>query len=325
MDSNATTTPVNATEAIATSTTSKSSNPVGVIKRTNAFFVDPKTITRREGWNPRFDFGEIDELAKSIKANGILNPIRVKRLPTVADGKVFELIDGDRRLTAIESLLKKGHEFPEGIPALIVNKDQEDLTSLIQMFVANDQKSFLPMEEAVAYKRMRDAKMSIKQICEAVGRKHVHVVAILALLEAGDELKDATKLGEINKTLAKDIAVIAKGDKVKQAELVAQAKSAGKDQGKRRELKKAIEVVRQDKAKAKGKVLKIRALDDLALSALGSKMAGQLMEMMETVGLPKDHDFRAWLADDADLKMAYAFGALEALKVAAGAPDNLIL
>ena len=84
----------------------------GIIKRTNAYFADPKTIARVDGWNNRFDFGEIEELAKSIKINGLLQPLRIKRVPAHVkdDGKgaagaqvfAFELIDGDRRLTAIE-------------------------------------------------------------------------------------------------------------------------------------------------------------------------------------------------------------------------------
>ena len=81
--------------------TTKSSNPAGVLKRSNAYFIDPTRVVRRDGWNPRFDFGEIEEMAKSILANGLLNAIRVKRISgnPAAD---FELIDGDRRMTAIE-------------------------------------------------------------------------------------------------------------------------------------------------------------------------------------------------------------------------------
>jgi ParB/RepB/Spo0J family partition protein len=305
-----------------------SSNPAGITKRTNAYFADPKTITRRAGWNPRFEFGEIDELAKSIKVNGILNPLRIKRLATPVDGKIFELIDGDRRLTAVEFLMKAGTPIPallDGVPVIIVDKAQDDLTSLIQMFEANSGKVFLPLEEAAAYQRMRDAGMTIKQICASVGRKQVHVVEILALMEAGDDLKEATKSGEVGKTLAKKIAVVAKGDKAKQKELVEQAKAAGTDTNKRRALKQAVESTRQAKAKKQGRVLKIRALDDVALSGIGTKMAAQLAEMLKDLKLPVNYDFRAWISEDADLKMAYAFGALEALKVAAGQPDNLVL
>lgn len=314
----------------------KASNPVGVVKRTNAYFIDPTKVTRREGWNPRFDFGEIEALATSIKANGILNPIRVKRLdvgvkddgrgPTGAQDFVFELIDGDRRLTAIEQILKKDPAaFPGGIPAIIVDKAQDDITSLIQMFEANSGKAFLPMEEAVAYQKMRDAGMTIKGICEAVGRKQVHVVEILNLLKADESVQEAAKDGSIGKTMAKKIATVAKGDKVVQKALVEKAKAAGKDKSKRRELVKEVEKAHRSTAAKKGKTLKIRALSDAELSDIGSKMAQHLAQILEEQDISVEVDLVAMIKKDPKLVMAYTTGALDALKVAAGGANNLYL
>jgi ParB/RepB/Spo0J family partition protein len=304
----------------------KSSNPAGVLKRSNAYFVDPTKIVRREGFNPRFDFGEIDALAISIKANGMLNPIRVKRLSAPdAKGNLFELIDGDRRLTAVEHLLKKGEIFPEGVPAIIVDKAQEDVTSLIQMFEANSGKAFLPLEEAAAYKRMQDAGMTIKQICGAVGRKHVHVVEVLGLLNADESVKAAVADGTLNKTLAKQIAKVGKGDAAKQKALVEQAKAVGKDAGKRRAILKEVEKTRAAKAAKKGKILKIRALDDAELSSIGADVAAALVGMLETLKMASTHDLRSWIKKDPELLAAYYAGALASLKVAAGAPNDLIV
>lgn len=312
-----------AAESKAEAPAKASSNPVGILKRSNAYFADPKAITRREGWNPRFDLGEIDELAKSIKANGILNPLRIKKLATPYEFKVFELIDGDRRLTAIEQLMKSGHSFPEGVPVIIVDKAQDDLTSLFQMFEANSGKSFLPLEEAAAYMRMRDAGLTIKQICERVGRKQVHVVATMALLDADESVKDAVKSGEVNSTMAKQIAVHARGDKAKQAELVVAAKAAGKDKTKRAVVKQSIDDSRRAKAAKKGKVLKMRALSDAELSTLGAKLANLMADKMRDAGMDLDADLRTWVAADDKLALAFTFGALEALKAAAGVVINL--
>lgn len=311
----------------------KTSNPAGIVKRSNAYFADPKAITRRPGFNPRFDFGEIEELAKSIKANGLLQPLRVKRMPasvlddgkgpTGAEVKCFELIDGDRRLTAIELLLKKGHEFPDGVPVIVVDAKQDDITSLIQMFEANTGKNFLPLEEAAAYKTMRDAGMTIKQICDAVSRKHVHVVATLALLDADDEVKDAVKSGSVTGTTAKQIAVAARGDKAKQKELITQAKAAKTDKSKKAELEKNIQATREKKAKAKGQTIKMRALSDAELSAIGKQLAETMVIKLQNAAKPLDFDVRAWIAKDDQLALAFTFGALEALKAAAGMIVNL--
>lgn len=312
----------------------KNSNPAGVLKRTNAYFLDPKTVTRREGWNPRFDFGEVEILAAQIKgvldhdaaSGGLLNPIRVKRI-TQVEGQpyLFELIDGDRRLTAIETLLKKGVDFPVGIPAVIVDKAQDDITSLTQMFLANEGKKFLPMEEASAYQRMRDAGMTIKDICHAVGRKQVHVVEILNLLKADDSVKEAATAGSIGKTMAKKIATVAKGDAEVQKALVEKAKAAGADKTKRKELVKAVETAHRATAAKKGKTLKIRALSDSELSDIGSKMAQHLAAMLEDMDIGVDEDLVSMIKADPKLVMAYTTGALDALKVAAGGINNLYL
>lgn len=238
-----------------------------VTARPSAYnMVDPRSIDRREGWNVRFDFGEIEELAKSIKyqateggvPGGLLNAIRIKR----KEGGRFELIDGDRRMTAVELLIKwagegnlKGYDFPDGIAAVIVAKGQDDLRSLIQMFEANSGKAFLPMEEAAAYKRMREAGMSLEQIGQAVGRNHVHVNNTLALLEAPAELQEAVKKGEVGGTLAKKIAVVGRGNKAKAAELTKAAKAAGKDKKKQRAVKAEVEAARVENAAKKGKTL----------------------------------------------------------------------
>jgi len=307
----------------------KRAEGLGVIKRTNAYFIDPKALTRREGWNPRFDMGEIDQLAKSLKANGMLNPIRVKRLTVNKDNQfAFELIDGDRRFTAIESMVKDGtyaKAFPDGIPAIIVDKAQDDMTSLFQMFEANSGKAFLPLEEAAAYQRMRDGDkeagikgLTIKQICERVGRKQVHVVEMLNLLKADAEVHDAVKSGAIGKTMAKRIATDAKGDAGKQKQLVAAAKSAGKDKGSKAGVKRQLDTARRAKAATKGKTLKIRALDNQELSALGAKVASSMADKMVLADLPLESDLRKWIQGNPDLALAASFGALEALKRAAG-------
>ncbi len=323
-----------------TATTPARKEAAGIIKRSSAYTADPRTIARKPGFNARYDMGEIEELAASIKANGLLLPLRIMRLdkPSIlvvgedgvyalqSDPKgqyLFVLIDGDRRLMAIELLLKKGHEFPEGIPVILADKGQSELTSLIQMFVTNTGKPFLPLEEASAYKRMQDGGMTVKQICEAVGRKQVHVTEILALVQADESVKEAVKSGAIGKTMAKQIATHAKGDKAKQAELVEAAKAAGQDKGKKNAVRVAIDDSRRAKAAKKGKILKMRALSDAELSIIGSKLAESMADRMREAGKPLDFDLTSWVKSDDNLALAATFGALQALKAAAGIKIDL--
>lgn len=206
----------------------------GIIARTNSYRIDPKSIVRREGWNPRFDFGEIEELARSIKENGVLQPLRVKR-----HGKEqFELIDGDRRLTAIELLMKKGVEFPDGVMAIIEDKAATDLENLVLMFEANSGKPFLPLEAAKAYRMLMDTGLTAKQVAKKLGRSEAHVKFTVALTEADTSVTEALEKGEINSVEARTIAKTK--DKDKQKELVGKVKSAGKGRAEKQAVRKEV-------------------------------------------------------------------------------------
>lgn len=300
-------------------------NPAGIVRRPPFNHADPRTITRRPGFNPRFDFGEIGQLAKSIRANGVLMPLRVKRLAEEAGGKLFELVDGDRRLTAIESILAEGGDFPGGVPVIIVDKSQDDVTSLVQMFETNTGKQFLPLEKAAAFKRMRDAGLTIADIEGRTGCSDNDIVGSLALLEADDEVVAAVKSGKISGGVAKSIAVNARGDKRKQAELAKEAAAAGKDKGARRAVLKKIDDARREKAEKKGLKLKMRALSDAELAEMGAALAEALKSRLEAQGMDFDADLRGWAAADPELSLAFTFGALEGLKAAAGVKVALTL
>lgn len=311
-------------------TTQPRKEAAGIVKRSSAFSADPYSIGRREGWNPRTDFGEIAELAKSIKANGLLNPLRVKRVAPYSGGQGgalvhFELIDGDRRLSAIELCLKEGHAFPEGIPIIIVDKAQTEVDGLIQMFEANTGKPFTAIEEATAYKRMRDAGMTLKEIGKRVGRAMPHVTSILALLDADESVQEAVKEGAIGKMMAKEIAAKAKGDKEKQKELVAAAKAAGGDKKAKRAVKAKVEKVRVEKAAARGKTIKAKPLGPEALSALGAQVAELCLRKLKDARIEAagktEEEVVKWLKSDDKIAAAASYGAFLALKAAAGAQD----
>lgn len=318
------------------------SNAPGIVKRPNAYFIDPKVVKRREGWNVRFDFGDIERLADSIKAEldkdpasgGLINDIRVKRLAQPVDGFIFELVDGDRRLTAIELLMSKGVVFPDGVPAKIENKAADDLDLLVRMFTANQGKPLLPLEEADAFKRMQDAGMTLAQIEKAVGKSDNYIVGTLALLTADQSLQDAVKDGAVSGGVAKAIAVSARGDKAKQAEIVADVKAAGTDKVKRRAVLKKIEAARVAKAAKVGKVLKMKSLSDADLSEIGAKVAKNLAAKALEAGWADmtGQDAEVAIAamvelvqKDEALVAAFTLGALQALKAAAGLKVNLDL
>lgn len=309
--------------------------PSGILKLGKSYQADPRDIKRRDGWNPRFDFGDLAELSKSIKVqreltggSGLLMPLRVKRLDPPARGAVFELVDGDRRLSAIELLMEEGFEFPEGVPINLVPKDQDDTTSLLQMYETNTGKPFLPLEEAAAFKRLRDAGLTIKDICAKVGRSDIHVMGSLALLEAAPELQAAVKSGEVGITVAKEIAVVAKGDAALQKDLTAQAAAAGSDKDKKRAVLVNVRKAQQVKAAAKGKTLssKVRTPEEIrtAIAKAEPVLTTSLRTAKVSVADLSSKTLIATMAADDATAAAYQAGFLQALRFVLGDSDEAL-
>lgn len=283
-------------------TMATSSNAAGITKRTSFNFADPAFIVRRPGWNVRFDFGDIEGLKNSIKANGfkINKPLEVRRN---ADNK-FEIIDGDRRFTAVEELIKEGMAFPDGIPIVIADKNKTDLENTISMLVDNNGKELLPLEEAAGLKRLRDAGLTLKEICEKVGRSNTHVNATLALLDADDSVKEAVKEKKIAGTTAKKIAVRSRGNKEAQKKMVEKATSgiAG-----RRAVTAEVKAPKQ--VKKRGEAAERVVMDKLVIDGLSDDMFDKLNQNITKLGVEDLAKFKASLAGKTNLMAAFYLGA----------------
>lgn len=128
-------------------------------------------------YQPRREFNEeaLRELADSIKAHGVMQPIVVRRV----DGG-YEIIAGERRWRA-----SKIAEVTT-IPAII--RDIDDKKALAVALVENVQREDLsPMEEALALQRLKDEfKLKNKEVAEIVGKPANDVNKLLTLLKLED-------------------------------------------------------------------------------------------------------------------------------------------
>lgn len=143
--------------------------------------------------NPRqprslFDEAKLEELAASIRAHGVIQPIIVRPIPLTkweGHARRYELIAGERRWRA--SMLA---DQPT-IPALI-REDAERHETLIELaLIENLQRADLhPLEEALAFGTMRDELgYSIRRIAERVSRSKGYVENRLKLLDLDAELQ----------------------------------------------------------------------------------------------------------------------------------------
>lgn len=120
-----------------------------------------------------------DELADSIAANGVLNPITVRMVKDEADVDWFMIVDGERRYRGAK---KAGLET---IPARVVADDVDAGDVLLRQVVFNEGKRLTPMEEAKAWKRiMTEKSWTAQQLAKAIGRGKSTVSDRLALLDA---------------------------------------------------------------------------------------------------------------------------------------------
>ena len=123
--------------------------------------------------NPRENLTGIDELAVSIRENGLIQPIIVQRIPGHTS---LQIVAGHRRYAAI---VKLGWTK---VP-VIIRRDMLPDEELLAMLVENGQRAGLdPIEEARALKRLKSQGMSDTEISRKIGRSTAHVWSRLQLL-----------------------------------------------------------------------------------------------------------------------------------------------
>lgn len=136
----------------------------------------------------RFEPGALRELADSIRAHGLLQPVLVRRLP---DG--YELIAGERRWRAARQAgLAR-------IPALVRTLPEEE-ERLVLGLVENLQREDLdPVEEARGIQRLLETfALTHEQAAERLGRGRVSVTQALRLLTAAPAVQSALSAGAIS-------------------------------------------------------------------------------------------------------------------------------
>jgi len=123
----------------------------------------------------------IEDLAQSIRQNGILQPIVVRRLKGKADA--YEIVAGERRWRAAQRA--KLHSVP------VLIKDLSDVQALEIALVENLQREGLsPLEEADGFSRlMTEFKHTAEQLATALGKSRSHVANTLRLLNLPDTVK----------------------------------------------------------------------------------------------------------------------------------------
>ena len=140
----------------------------------------------------RMDEGALYELAESIKAQGIMQPILVRRLTSgVHDGK-YEIIAGERRFRAAKLA------GLDSVPVLV--RDVPDEAAAAMSLIENIQREDLnPLEEASGLQRLvREFGLTHEQAAQAVGRSRSAASNLLRLLNLADPVQTMLMAGDID-------------------------------------------------------------------------------------------------------------------------------
>ncbi|GAB4362999.1 MAG: ParB/RepB/Spo0J family partition protein [Kiloniellaceae bacterium] len=178
----------------------------------------------------RFDEAAVNALADSIRAQGILQPILVRRDPEHPNG--FEIVAGERRWRAAQ--IAKLHEVP------VVIRELTDAQSLELAIVENVQRQDLtPLEEAEGYKRLiDDFQHTQEDLARTLGKSRSHIANTLRLLSLPAGVKEMLEEGKLTAGHARTLIgcdeaealakqMISRGLNVRQAEKLVQHAKAG--------------------------------------------------------------------------------------------------
>jgi ParB family chromosome partitioning protein len=137
-----------------------------------------------------FNKNSINELADSIKAKGLVQPLVVR--PSPSDANSYEIIAGERRWRAAQ--IAQLHE----VPAVIRNFN--DTEALEIAIIENVQRSDLsPIEEAAGYKRLIENHGHTQEdLSGIVGKSRSHIANIIRLLSLPQSIQDMITEGKIS-------------------------------------------------------------------------------------------------------------------------------
>ena len=167
----------------------------------------------------RFDDASLAELAASIKAQGIMQPIVVRSTATgkgTSDKPVaYEIIAGERRFRAAQlaGLVE--------VPVLV--KDVDDRTALTLALIENLQRQDLnAIEEALGLQRLiAEFNFTHEQAADAVGKSRSAVSNLLRLLDLAAPVQDRVMAGTLEMGHARALAPLAKDKQIMLAEKIA--------------------------------------------------------------------------------------------------------
>ena len=149
---------------------------------------------QKNPYQPRKEFSEekIQELAQSIKENGLIQPIIVRKSPVLG----YEILAGERRYRA--SIAAGLSEVP------VIVKQLSDQDMMLHSIIENLQRENLnPIEEAKAYQFLIDKGFTHTEIAEKMGKSRPYITNLVRLLGLPKHILTEVESGKLSQAHAR--------------------------------------------------------------------------------------------------------------------------
>ncbi|MBY0454025.1 MAG: ParB/RepB/Spo0J family partition protein [Burkholderiaceae bacterium] len=166
----------------------------------------------------RMDEGALYELAESIKAQGVMQPILVRRLTAGDNAGQYEIIAGERRFRAAKLA------GLDAVPVLV--RDVPDEAAAAMALIENIQREDLnPLEEAQGLQRLvKEFGLTHEQAAQAVGRSRSAASNLLRLLHLADPVQTMLMAGDIDMGHARALLTLERAVQITAANQIAAKK-----------------------------------------------------------------------------------------------------
>ena len=158
---------------------------------------------QKNPYQPRKDFSKekIQELAQSIKENGLIQPIIVRQSPVIG----YEILAGERRYRA--SIVAGLSE----VPVIVKNLSDQDM--MVHSIIENLQREDLnPVDEAKAYQSLIDKGFTHADIAEKMGKSRPYITNLVRLLNLSPSILKEVESGRLSQAHARLLINLSKKD-----------------------------------------------------------------------------------------------------------------
>ncbi len=228
-------------EPVPIATDAAQASPAGDVVSGERYVQMPVEQLRRGRYQPRraMDPERLEELAASIRSQGVMQPIVARALPhqtgQPGDAANYEIIAGERRWRAAQLA------GLERVPVIV--REVADEAAIALALIENIQREELtPVEEAVALQRLIDEfDMTQQAVADTIGKSRTTVTNMLRLLKLGGEVRELLDRGDLEMGHARALLtlspeqqlviareVVRKGLSVRQTEALARRAADGK-------------------------------------------------------------------------------------------------